>query len=360
MIVHDVVAQGVPGSATLGATLKKAVHGLALDRLDVAVAYATCSGLDSLKRSIRTWKPVSRWVIGLDDAITEPSAIDFLRTLKGASVKLASLSKSGRRFHPKYYCLWSSTDPAICVCFVCSGNMTKHGFLLNGEAGIVLISQTKAEADQLKDIWSVFASLGKDANDKDVEAYRAAYQIARTARRRVAKSGIVSDEADEATSPLAAGAVPATHGFNGDASTASLAWTEGASPSAGGRDLEFPRLMVPYFRLKGSPSHRRFRMPNGQVFVLTFTMRTDNQMWRLLFSRDAIMAAIGRQSLRPVTGGNRSDLAVIFRRAAGAADYDVDMVVIGSVEHQALIARTNAVGELHKTRDPGGRYFGFY
>src|SRR3546814_10799761 len=67
------------------------------------------------------------------------------------------------------------------------------------------------------------------------------------------------------------------------------------------------------------------------IFHLTFTMRADNQMWRLMFSRDAIFAGIGRESLRPVAGNtNRSDLAIVFSHVTGARDFDVNLIVIGS------------------------------
>jgi hypothetical protein len=102
-------------------------------------------------------------------------------------------------------------------------------------------------------------------------------------------------------------------------------------------------------------------MANGQVFPLTFTMRTDNQMWRLLFSRDAIFAGVGRESLRPVAGNtNRSDLAIVFSRATAGADFDINLVVIGSPQHASLLARSQAVGVLSRTRNPGARYFGYY
>src|SRR3546814_6652717 len=110
----------------------------------------------------------------------------------------------------------------------------------------------------------------------------------------MAKVGIVPPD-PEAEEEL--GSVPL---FNGDPAQATVAWTEGASPSAGGRDLEFPRAMMPFFGLTRSPSTKRFRMSNGQIFHLTFTMRADNQMWRLMFSRDAIFAGIGRESLRQI------------------------------------------------------------
>jgi hypothetical protein len=294
-------------------------------------------------------------VVGLDDAITQPAAIDTLASLANAQVRLASLASQGRRFHPKLYCLWSSTNPAICLAVIGSANMTLHGLNRNGEVGAILMAESAAEANMLKSAWEQMNALGRDLQDCDLAAYRAAHQKARKARRRIVDAGIVPAD-PEAEEEL--GAVPI---FNGEPSQATVAWTEGASPSAGGRDLEFPRAMMPFFKLARSPITKRFRMANGQVFPLTFTMRTDNQMWRLLFSRDAIFAGVGRESLRPVAGNtNRSDLAIVFSRATAGADFDINLVVIGSPQHASLLARSQAVGVLSRTRNPGARYFGYY
>jgi len=233
--------------------------------------------------------------------------------------------------------------------------MTLHGLNRNGEVGALLIAENAAEANMLKTAWEQMNTLGRDLQDWDLEAYRKAHDRARKAWRRMASGGIVPAD-PEAEEEL--GAIPV---FNGDPAQAMIAWTEGASPSAGGRDLEFPRAMMPFFGLTRSPTTKRFRMANGQTFALTFTMRTDNQMWRLLFSRDAIFGGIGRESLRPVAGNtNRSDLAIVFSRVTGGRNFDVDLLVIGSPEHAALMARTRAIGVLDRTRDPGGRYFGYY
>ena len=101
-------------------------------------------------------------------------------------------------------------------------------------------------------------------------------------------------------------------------------------------------------------------MQNQAIFALTFTERADNQMWRLLLSRVAIEAGIGRENLRPLTGGNRSDLALVFSRTNGDADYSIEIVVINSVQHKAIVDASTSVGGLQRTRDPGGRQFGFY
>lgn len=355
MIVRQLVAQGHPDGPSIAAELSAAVQALAFDRLDVAVAYATGAGLNALQAAVGGWPNVTRWVVGLDDSITQPSAIDTLASLDNAQVRLASLANEGRRFHPKLYCLWSSADPAICLAVIGSANMTLHGLNKNGEVGALLIAENLGEATMLKSAWEQMNALGRDLADWDLDDYRKTHARARKARRSLADVGIVpaDPEADEEL-----GEVPA---FNGDPAQATVAWTEGASPSAGGRDLEFPRAMMPFFRLGKSPITKRFRMANGQTFPLTFTMRTDNQMWRLMFNRDAIFAGTGRETLRPVAGNtNRSDLAIIFTRAAAGRDFDVNFAVIGSPQHTALLARTQAVGVLNRTRNPGARYFGYY
>lgn len=355
MIVRQLVAQGHLGGTTIAAEMQAAIGQIVFDRLDVAVAYATRAGLEALRVAIGDWPVATRWVVGLDDAITQPEAIDELTELPGGTLRLASLAPEGRRFHPKLYCLWSSTNPAVCLAVIGSANMTLHGLNRNGEVGAILVAENVAEAEMLKASWGQMNALGRDLNDWDLNEYREAHTRARRARKRMAKIGAVpaDPEGEEEM-----GDIPV---FDGDPARASVAWTEGASPSAGGRDLEFPRPMMPFFHLTHSPSTKRFRMKNGQIFPLTFTMRTDNQMWRLLFSRDAIFAGIGRQSLRPVLyDSNRSDLAIVFSRAVGDADYDIDLIVIDSPAHAALLARSQAVGILERTRNPGGRHYGYY
>jgi len=354
MLVRSIVAQGRQNGPKLAIALAEALQGKSIDRLDVAVAYATQPGLQSLHGAVGNWPAVTRWVIGLDDAITEPEAIDTLLALGGSSVRLAKLGP-GRRFHPKLYCFWSSADASTCIVALGSANMTQHGFALNGESAVLLEAQTEQDATILKQSWRDLNSLGFAATTAKLDKYRVAHARAKAARRRMAKVGSLPLVPEE-TADLSA-----TPTFDGTPQTANVGWTEGATPSAGGRDLELPKDLMPFFRLAGSPATKRFRMANGQVFNLTFTLRPKNLMWRLLFSSEAILAGIGRETLRPIVGNaTRSDLTIAFHRTTGTADYDVQLQVIGSADDAALKARTSAVGVIDRTRDPGGRYFGYY
>lgn len=343
------IAQGPKGNVSLEDALSKAAGSTKFDQLEVAVAYATLQGIKTLTKLLSRLPAESWWIIGLDDAISQPEAIEHLMALPGTHVRLAALAPQ-RRFHPKLYCLSSSAHPDRGVSAVGSSNMTLNGLRKNGEAAVILTAESAAETQTLREQWSSLWALGTNATQAAVDDYKVRYKAARKARKIVESLGAAPPE-PEPDAPVSM--------YDGTPASASVAWTEGASPSAGGRDLEFPRLMMPFFALGASPTTRRFHMPNGQSFPLKFTMRHDNQMWRLLFSRESIHAAIGRESLRPVAGGNRSDLAISFERRDDG-DYNVQMHVIGSPEHARLIQESRAVGGLSRTRDPGGRYFGLY
>lgn len=349
------IAQTGPNNETFATIIDATIKGKGFDRLDVAVAYATQSGLDTLRDAIGGWPEQTRWVIGLDDTITQPAAIDELLALDGAETLFARLETEGRRFHPKLYCFWSEKDPSQCAIFLGSANMTLHGLHKNGESGVRLIADTEAEADVLKAMWASLAILGVAADEADLAAYRERYKVARKARRKMTQTGElgISPEANEIS-------FEGAKDFDGDPASAALAWTEAASPSAGGRDLEFPRKMMPFFGLAKSPISKKFRTSCGAVFELTFTERTDNQMWRLLLSTEVIQSAIGRPNLRPVAGGNRSDLAIVFMKNGGDADFEISIIEIGSSQHSHLIKRSEKAGGLDRTRDPGGRYFGYF
>ena len=331
-----------------------------LDRLDVAVAYATTSGIPCLINAIGRDIPVSRWVIGIDDAVSQPAAIEQIRNMPGAEVRLASKGPR-HRFHPKIYQLWSSTHPAICVSYVGSGNFTSNGLQGNAEAGVVLISESVEETGYIREQWQSFWDLGHPLTPLSLERYREAYDAVRTVRAAADRT-VREEVLDDAAIVHILNVAPEGLAFDGTPQTATVAWLECGTASAGGRDLEFPAPMVPFFQLQGNRAAYALRMlPGNAVFELYFTMRQDNGMWRVLLSSDAIEAATGRTSLRPIAGGNRSDLIIIFRRNHGAeADFDVQFVEIGSAQYDELVHETQAHGVINRTRGPGGRDFGYF
>lgn len=70
------ISQGGAGDQTLGKALSESSGTGQFDRLDVAVAYATLPGVKALALAVGGIPQISRWVVGLDDAITQPEALE--------------------------------------------------------------------------------------------------------------------------------------------------------------------------------------------------------------------------------------------------------------------------------------------
>jgi hypothetical protein len=349
MIVRTVVAQGAVVGEDVAHALALALDGRAMDRLDVAVAYATLSGLERLRTAAGGWPPVTRWVVGLDDAITEPSAIDALLALPGAEVRLASLGPA-RRFHPKLYRFWSSAEPTACVAAIGSANLTEHGLKRNGEAAVLLDAESAADVCQLERAWDALNGLGVPAAQADLAAYRERHARARNARRRMADRGIVPPD-PEAQEDGAA--------FTGDIAIAAHFWIE-IGAATGGRELELPKAVLAFFNLPAGAveAHRLFILPDGSAPSLRLVDRKGNGMWRIEFTADAIRAIAGRPSFRQPDGTRRSELALHLRREG--AGFRARTVPLDGEAHLSLTTRSAATGLIDSTQGSGSRAYGFF
>ena len=182
----EIVPQGGRDGLSLAAAIKQDCENPLHDRFDAAVAYATAQGVRALDRLLGRTVVQSRWVLGLDDAITQSAAIDMLQQRAGAEVRVVKLSPA-RRFHPKYYRLWSSTDATRSVTIIGSGNMTERGLQSNAEAAVILRSDTAVDSVATADAFHQFWHLGHTPQHDELERYRVAEQLAAAARRKSAE-----------------------------------------------------------------------------------------------------------------------------------------------------------------------------
>lgn len=350
---YKLIAQGTNCYNSLSKELKHIGKQFDVDRLDVAVAYATLPGIKVIESALDNVISSSRWIIGLDDAISQPEALKYLLNKKNTEVRIAKMTPT-KRFHPKLYCIWSSMNNSRFISAIGSGNMTLNGLRNNGEVAVLLSAETEDEAYDLRSQWLAMWKLGNPLTEKIITEYSKQYKQGASQRKKLSDAGISPPEPDPHDF------VGEESEFDGDPSKASIAWLEAGSASAGGRDLEFPKQMMPFFRLQKSPSQKVFEMKPGALHNLTFTKRLDNQMWRLLFSNDAIQDCVGRNNLRPLTGGNRSDLAIVFLRTNGKCDFQVRMLPIDGAAFKKLVKQSESVNGLFSTRNPGGRSYGFF
>jgi hypothetical protein len=184
----EVVAQGGASGFSLAAAIKPHMLTSVYDRLDVAVAYATLQGVRALERVLVPWPVQTRWVLGLDDAITQPEAIAYLRTKPGADVRVAKLSPI-RRFHPKLYRLWSSASPVRSLLALGSGNMTQRGLQENAEAAVILIAETVADYQLAARAFGELWAMGHGPTAEELANYSEAHAAAAAGRRLNANRG---------------------------------------------------------------------------------------------------------------------------------------------------------------------------
>ena len=122
-------------------------HG-ELDCARVAVAYATVSGARALLAAFDSHGlQESQWLLGLDDALTQPGAIALLRSLPYSTVHIASFEKSRRRFHPKFYAFARAGRPSVLSTMIGSANLTASAFHGNGEAAVLLDCTNRRDRD---------------------------------------------------------------------------------------------------------------------------------------------------------------------------------------------------------------------
>jgi hypothetical protein len=351
MLVRAIVSQGHPNGEKLSTRISDLVAGRNFDRLDVAVAYATLSGLEALRTASGGWPALTRWVVGLDDAITQPQALESLVAMQGADLRVCQLGPA-RRFHPKLYCFWSSNEPANCLAVIGSANMTDHGLNRNGEAAVILDAENEADAEQLKLKWQDFDALGTDASQAILDAYREQHAKARKARRRLTTIGAIPPQ-PEADEPVLL--------FDGSPSTASLLFVDFASAMGGGREIELPKVVVPFFGIVDgtpSPQSRNFEFSGQAATPIPLVRRENNGMWRITFNVNVPGSAVLQ---RPIVDGvqQRSNQAVVFVRTAEGS-FRTHFVGIASAEYTALMAETQQAGVCGRTViGPKGKNYGF-
>lgn len=357
---QEIVAQGrTRGLNPLADSIRKAVSNTTFDRIDVAVAYATVSGIETLRKALGSFPVTSRWIVGLDDAISQPGALEYIKTLPGSTLKIAALSSTGRRFHPKLYRLWSSQDSSKGVIVIGSGNMTRNGLINNGEAAILLVAESNADVGEHATSWDELWAIGKVATDKDIADYRAKYKEAKKLRKTLVDLGVSPPDPPSPKPGQDLGKNPV---WEVHPKSANGVWIDIGSAMGKGREVELPRVLMPYLGIQDgtpSPQSRQFLLSNGKTKSLSFILREDNQMWRISFSKDVP----GSDNLREVVGGKlqRSTKAVSFIRKTPAAKIAISFDDVGGQDYQKWQEASENANASGRTRaGPSGRNYGFF
>jgi HKD family nuclease len=183
---------GGPGkSLSLGETVEDAVSSCSSPRLvRSGFAYITETGLETFLRGKSTddWRELteSKWIVGLDQGITEPAALRELRSPDNAEARVyipgGTLSKkaltSRPRFHAKTVSIESYQNPSQRHLLVSSSNLTRAalgGTPTNYELGLAKSVAEGLTPEEVKTFDKWWESIWEDTQpitDDLIEQYK--------------------------------------------------------------------------------------------------------------------------------------------------------------------------------------------
>lgn len=154
---------GQPGGGNHADAIADLIGRRGVDGLDVAVAYATTSGVVELLRHIssnpaasKAWNGVSkRWLVGIDWMRTDPAALTALAGLAGSTVRIHDGAHVVTRvacwprisWHPKHFAV-TGTDVRGAVSG--SANLSRNGLTIGHEFGSSVCVRSPSNATERK------------------------------------------------------------------------------------------------------------------------------------------------------------------------------------------------------------------
>lgn len=315
----------------------------------IAVAYATVAGarklLDKIPADCRT-----EWVIGLDDALTQPDAVDLIRNQPGATVLIVKPSPR-RRFHPKAYVFQARRRRDATYVLLGSANLTAAALSDNAETAILTTVRTPEGKLQVEAMWASLRTQGVPPTDEDLLEYRTRYSRARQLRRRL--DAFLSPPMERDRPILASDAADL------DPAHATVCWIECGNITGFGRQLELTRELALYFGVgpPGGPAHAlRYVLSDGSATDLTIAYR-GNQMWRLQLTNAVPEVRMGLRPALPNGGYGRSPYVAVFERSEHPGTLRLWFVGVATDAAHDLESRS---GEHGTSRRTSARAYGWF
>lgn len=351
-------ATGTPEDRSIGATLTRFLRRRTYDQLQVAMAYVSVAGVRALLQACGAVPDLrSEWLVGLDDLVTHPGAIDLVRGLRGSEVRIASLGARPYRFHPKVCRIRSIGDRRSEVVMIGSANLTRAALAGNSEAVVFLESNSERDGQLFDRMWSDLWSQGHVPNAEELDAYRSSFERARPLRASLR-------ELQSVGSVEAAPSVPIVEqdAAELDPSHASTCWIECGSVTALGRELELKSEQGLFFGLNSdlaTEEHFQFRVSNGADVRLRMKYQ-ENGMWRVQMTNAVPEVRAGLRPALPAGGLGRSSYVAVFSRGDKANHFLLTFLDVASGEFAALKRRSLELGTSSRTRPgPSGRDYGW-
>ncbi|CUS37651.1 hypothetical protein COMA2_300006 [Candidatus Nitrospira nitrificans] len=334
-------------TASIKALLAREMHHRQYNTVCAAMAYVTIAGLRDVLGLLLSPPVRSQWLIGLDDALSQPGAIELCLSLESSDVRVASFEHEARRFHPKVLYLLDSTHRSRAFMVIGSANLTKHALAGNAESIVLLHADSSSDKRELDSIWADVWRLGRPLKRGELDHYRSQFTDSSRFRReaRRSRAGLRLGQAKRKTREVLADDMAEV-----DPGTATVCWIECGYVTAMGRELEFKAEQGLFFGLNphgGDPTYLNYRVSNGTTVQLRMKYQ-GNHMWRLQMTKEVPEVAEG---LRPRQKGKlmRSPWVAVFERLRTKDTYRLYFVKLRSASFRQLKERSERHGTIGRT-----------
>lgn len=335
-----------PDAATVGGALKAQISSLKYNIVRVAMAYVTVSGIRGLLDALSDRDLThSQWLVGLDDAVTQPEAIDLLLELDHAETRIASLASSGLRFHPKVCCFSCSSDAMKWLLMLGSANLTKNALNGNAESVAFLEGSTQSDRMEIVRVWRQLWTLGHQPTLEELARYREKYEAAKRARRRLKK--ITGEPLPPRTKAL----VLEKDDAELDPKLSNTCWIECGYITAMGRELEFKAEQALFFGLSpmgGDARVFQFQTSAGSIVPLRMKYQK-NSMWRLQMNNEVPEVAVGLRPRLPNGKLGRSPYVAVFGRTNDPNRFSLRFLRYDGQAYSRLLKRSERIGTVGRT-----------
>lgn len=343
----------LPGSATnIASFLKEWGEKQECSGMWIAAAYATVSGVREVLESVRTTENVEfNFLIGLDDYVTQPGALELIKSLPGSRLRVASLSGDNVRFHPKLYYFQSNCGVELDLSIVGSSNLTHAALKYNCEVNSCVIGDHRRK--QFFSVWGDLWSIGQDISDEILRKYADTYARVRRVRTIIERITKENEAADEPTRALESDKTEIDPAF------AKTCWIEGGNITLMGRELEFKAEQALFFGLQsngGDDKFFDFETSGGNIARLRMKYQ-GNHMWRLQMNDDVPEVKIGLRPKLPNGKLGRSPYVAVFQKTDAVDRYVLKFVELGSKEFRLLKRSSVNEGAIGRT---SAREYGWF
>ncbi|TRC93531.1 hypothetical protein FJV76_23355 [Mesorhizobium sp. WSM4303] len=322
------------------------------DELGAAAAYVTIEGVNAVLEAVGVRElQKSRWLVGLDDAISQPGAIDRLLSLPNATVRVVTFAAAGARFHSKIVLLGNTKASKKAVLMIGSANLSRAALEKNAEAVAFIASSEKANADWLRETFEKVWKLGHVPSDTELEGYAEKYYAARKLRKQIEKIVLGKN--------LPANVIATPDEAQIDPSLATICWIECGRITLMGRELELKGIQARFFGLNptgGATEVLSLLHNDGSLHETKFIFRHQNGMWRVYFPSSIPEVKAG---LRPVEADGslgRSPYVAVFERTLVKGQFKLKFLRDDEADYAQLKAKSEDSGTVG---DTGSRRFGW-